>query len=135
MTTIEGRFTEERVAVGETELFLLKSGSGHPMLVLHGIEGHEGWLEFHQALAERATVYAPSHPGYGPTECPEWISEIRHQAVFYQWFLQSAEIESVDLVGIGMGGWIAAEMAVMCTDRIRNLVLVDPAGIKPQQGE
>src|ERR1043165_9447168 len=80
----------ERVAVGHTELYLLKGGQGRPCLVLHGIEGHEGWLSFHQALAEQRTVYAPSHPGYGHTPAPEWISSIQHQAVFYLWFLQAS---------------------------------------------
>jgi pimeloyl-ACP methyl ester carboxylesterase len=38
-------------------------------------------------------------------------------------------------VGIGIGGWIAAQMAVMCPQPIRHLVLVDAAGIRPQHGE
>jgi pimeloyl-ACP methyl ester carboxylesterase len=106
------------------------------MVVLHGVEGHEGWLAFHAALAEGATVYAPSHPGYGHTECPDWISSIPHQAVFYQWFLQEAFPNTVvDLVGTGMGGWIAAQMAIMGDARLGHLVLVDPAGIRPRDSE
>lgn len=135
MTTDTGRFTEERVEVAQTQLYLLKGGSGPPTLVLHGIEGHEGWLAFHEALAERATVYAPSHPGYGHTECPEWMSTIHHQAVFYHWYLQEAGLRSIDLVGVGVGGWIAAEMAVLCAEPLRHLVLVDAAGVRPEHGE
>ena len=56
--------------------------------MLHGVEGFEGWLPFHDALAEQATVYAPAHPGYGQTPCPAWVETIAHQAVFYHWFLQ-----------------------------------------------
>ncbi|HEX2279504.1 MAG TPA: alpha/beta hydrolase [Candidatus Tectomicrobia bacterium] len=41
----------------------------------------------------------------------------------------------MDLVGVGVGGWIAAQMAVMCTANLRSLVLVDAAGVRPQQGE
>ena len=37
----------------------------------------------------------------------------------------------MDVVGIGIGGWIAAQMAVMCPQHIRHLVLVDAAGIRP----
>ncbi len=130
-------YSTEQVPVGLTSLYVLRGGatSGRPCLVLHGIEGHEGWLSFHDALGEKATVYAPSHPGYGQTDCPEWISSVAHQAVFYNWFLESAGLESVDLVGIGVGGWIAAEMAVMSTTALRHLVLVDAAGPRPQQGE
>ena len=36
----------------------------------------------------------------------------------------------VDVVGIGIGGWIAAQMmAVMYPQHIRHLVLVDAAGV------
>ena len=58
--------------------------------MLHGVEGHEGWLAFHEALAEQGTVYAPAHPGYGQTERPAWMETIAHQAVFYHWYLQNA---------------------------------------------
>jgi pimeloyl-ACP methyl ester carboxylesterase len=132
-----GRYTTEHAPVAQTQLYLLKGGSGHPMVVLHGVEGHEGWLAFHEALAESATVYAPSHPGYGHTDCPPWISSIQHQSIFYHWFLQNAGLlqDAVDLVGIGVGGWIAAQMAVMSTQPLRHLVLVDAAGIRPEKSD
>jgi pimeloyl-ACP methyl ester carboxylesterase len=135
MTTATGQFTEEKIALAGTTLHLLRGGSGAPLLVLHGVEGFEGWLAFHDALAEHATVYTPSHPGYGQTPCPEWIETIPHQAVFYHWFLQQQALAPVDVVGIGIGGWIAAQMAVMCPHQLRHLVLVDAAGLRPEQGE
>jgi pimeloyl-ACP methyl ester carboxylesterase len=133
--TLDTRASVERVPVAGTELYLLKGGSGPACLVLHGIEGHEGWLTFHDALADSATVYAPSHPGYGHTDAPDWIRSVQHQAVFYHWFLQESGLRNVDLVGVGLGGWIAAEMAVMDASRLRRLVLVDPVGVRPEQAE
>jgi pimeloyl-ACP methyl ester carboxylesterase len=128
-------FTTERVLVGPTTLYLLKGGTGRPCLVLHGIEGNEGWLAFHECLAGQATVFAPSHPGYGHTDCPDWISSVPHQAVFYNWFLEAAGLTDVDLVGTGLGGWIAAQMAIMDSSRLRHLALVDAAGIRPHESE
>jgi pimeloyl-ACP methyl ester carboxylesterase len=135
MATTTGCFTEATVEVAQTSLYVLKGGSGRPLLVLHGVEGHEGWLALHAALAVHATVYAPAHPGYGQTPRPEWMETIAHQAVFYHWFLQEAGLQDVDLVGVGVGGWIAAQMAVMCDTPLRHLVLVDAAGVRPRQGE
>lgn len=135
MTTSTVPFTEQKVAVAGTELHLLTGGTGAPVVVLHGVEGFEGWLPFHDALAERATVYVPAHPGYGQTPCPEWMSTIAHQAVFYHWFLQQAGLGPVDLIGFGIGGWIAAQMAIMCPHHIRRLALVGAAGLRPQQAE
>ncbi len=127
--------SQETVQVGGTELYLVKDGSGPPCLFLHGIEGHEGWLSVHSALSTCASVIAPSHPGFGHTPAPEWITQIQHQAVFYNWFLQAAGLQNVNLVGVGLGGWIAAEMAVMDTSRLGHLVLVGAAGLRPRHGE
>jgi pimeloyl-ACP methyl ester carboxylesterase len=135
MTASTAQYSEERQAVAATELYLLKGGTGHPLLVLHGVEGHEGWLQFYDALAARVTVYAPAHPGFAQTPCPAWLESIVHQAVFYHWFLQEAALAPVDVVGIGIGGWIAAQMAVMCSHNLRHLILVDAAGIQPQQSQ
>ena len=126
---------EETVEVGETRLQLLRGGSGRPALVLHGIEGPEGWLEFHDRLSREHEVLAPAHPGFGESPRPAWMESISHQALFYEWFLRVAGIDKVDLVGFGIGGWIAAEMAAMNSDNLAHLVLVDAAGIKPQRGE
>ena len=127
--------SEEHIPVGQTQLYVLRGGSGRSTLVLHGIEGHEGWLDFHDRLATSNTVYAPSHPGYGHTPPPDWITSVPQQAVFYQWFLQDAGLRDVDLIGIGLGGWIAAEMAVMDTSRLSHLVLVNAFGVHPHSAE
>ena len=39
------------------------------------------------------------------------------------------------MVGLGFGGWIAAEMATMAPAAFRRLVLVGAMGIKPERGE
>ena len=42
---------------------------------------------------------------------------------------------SVTLIGLGFGGWIAAEMATMAPRALRRLVLVGAMGLKPERGE
>jgi pimeloyl-ACP methyl ester carboxylesterase len=135
MVTQAREFETQQVQVGQTQLYLLEGGAGPPCLVLHGFEGHEGWLDMHSQLAEGMRVYAPSHPGYGHTQAPPWISSVLHQAVFYNWFLQEAGLSDVTLVGANVGGWIASYMAIMCPERLKRLVLVAPAGIKPERDE
>ena len=39
------------------------------------------------------------------------------------------------MVGLGFGGWIAAELAMMCHHAISHLVLVNAMGFQPREGE
>jgi pimeloyl-ACP methyl ester carboxylesterase len=56
-------------------------------------------------------------------------------AVVYQWLLSDVGLSEVTLVGLGFGGWIAAEMATMAPRSFKQLVLVGPMGVKPPKGE
>src|SRR4029079_2213298 len=76
-------YHEEQVELAGTSVQLLKGGSGLPILVLPGLEGPEGWLDFHEALAQHATVYAPTHPGFNGTARPSWMETVPHMAAFY----------------------------------------------------
>jgi pimeloyl-ACP methyl ester carboxylesterase len=81
-------------------------------------------------LAERFTVYLPSHPGHGGSPPAEWIEHISDLAFLYLDFLDAEGLERVHLVGSSFGGWIAAEMATMASHRLVSLVLIAPVGIK-----
>ena len=128
-------FTEEFVDVGGSRVQILKGGSGEPLLLLHGARGNSGWLRYVQALADRFTVYAPSHPGFGSSDRPEWMETMPDLASFYTWFLEEQGLEGVRAIGFSMGGWLAAEIAVNCRHAFSKLMLVDAAGVKPLQGE
>jgi pimeloyl-ACP methyl ester carboxylesterase len=126
---------EEFVEVGGAKIHLLRGGEGPPLLYLHSIEGNLGWLPWMDRVAESATVYAPTHPGFGTSERPELLESVPDMARFYLWMIQELELEDVSLVGHFLGGWIAAEMATMSPGVLRRLVLVDAAGVRPDAGE
>ena len=128
-------WSEETIEVAGTKVHFQKGGSGNPVVVLHSVEGNLGWLPYLNDLSNDATVYAPTHPGFGTSERPEWLETVSDLARFYLWMFQVLGLEKVSLVGHFLGGWIAAEMAVMCPQVLDKLVLVDAAGIKPREGE
>jgi pimeloyl-ACP methyl ester carboxylesterase len=116
--------------VGGATLQVYRGGQGPTLLVLHDCEVMTEWQPFHTALAARFTVLAPSHPGFGGSERPETIDSIDDVAYLYLDLIASLGLQSVDILGLGLGGWIAAEMAVRCSHSLRHLVLADAVGIK-----
>ena len=113
-----------------TAVHLFEGGAGPALLFLHGAGGAGRWLPFQERLAERFTIYFPSHPGHGGSPAAEWIEHISDLAFHYLDLLDDLGLERVHLVGASFGGWIAAEIAVMASHRLRSLVLIDPVGIK-----
>ena len=131
----ENNNSEGYVEVAGAKVHLPSHGEGAAILSLHSIEGNLGFLPYLNALAQSARVYAPTHPGYGTSERPEWLETISDLSRFYLWMLQELELDKVHLIGGFLGGWIAAEMAVMCPQALHSLTLIGAAGVRPSEGE
>ena len=129
----------DTIDVGGTALHVTRGGDGPPVLVLHHDIGSPKTLPFYDALAERFMVIRPSHPGYDGSPRPEWMRGVRDIAVVYQALLaedaRTRAPGAVAVVGLGFGGWIAAEMATMAPRAFCSLVLVGAMGLKPERGE
>ena len=121
--------TQTTVDVGGTRIGLMRGGSGSPLLFLHGASGAGTWLPFMEKLSRRFDVLVPEHPGYGGSDTPSWLDTIHDMAYFYLDFLKAMQLDRVHLVGLSIGGWIAAELAVRSTARLATLTLVSAAGI------
>ncbi|OGA76337.1 MAG: alpha/beta hydrolase [Betaproteobacteria bacterium RIFCSPLOWO2_12_FULL_65_14] len=122
-------FKQSFIEVDGCKVNLRRGGSGEPLLFLHGASGAPVIMPFMEKLAARFDVLVPEHPGYGLSDEPEWLENIHDAAYFYLDFLRALDLKNLTLVGSSMGGWIAMEIAVRDTSRIRSLVLVSPAGI------
>jgi pimeloyl-ACP methyl ester carboxylesterase len=109
---------------------MIRRGSGRPLLFLHpeiGLSADEPVID---GLARQSTVIAPSHPGFGHSEVPGWMTTVEDLSYFYLDMLDALDLDDVVLVGVAFGGWIAAELAVKQPRRVSRLVLANPAGIK-----
>lgn len=127
-------WTEEKVRLAQGEVRLMKGGSGDPLVVLSRDNGFPGWQAFHESLAAKFTVHVPTHPGFGRFNDEEWtwMGTVRDLAIAHGHLLDSLGLSSVTVVGLGFGGWLAAELATMRPQSFERMVLVSPMGIQPQ---
>jgi pimeloyl-ACP methyl ester carboxylesterase len=128
-------WTDSSAAIAGTKIHVSRGGSGPTLLVLHHDIGTLDRLPFYDMLAENFDVLIPHHPGWGQSERPQWLRNPRDIAAMHQWLLAALGVRGVSLVGLGFGGWIAAEMASLAPTAFSRLVLVGAAGIKPPEGE
>jgi pimeloyl-ACP methyl ester carboxylesterase len=126
---------EQTISVGGIDVHTWVGGQGEPLLVLHGAGGNRGFTRALTALADRYSVWAPTHPGFGRSGDAEWMEGVDDLARFYLWFIDAARLGRPHVLGHSIGGWTAAEMAVMSPGSLGRLVLVAPAGLKPESGE
>ena len=119
-----------RLTASGIELEVVRRGSGHPILVLHGFQTVDPEARFVGLLARHGEVIAPSGPGFGHSPRPKDFDTVYDLVHLYLEVLDNLPGEKATLVGFSFGGWLAAELAVACSHRIGKLVLVDPVGIK-----
>jgi pimeloyl-ACP methyl ester carboxylesterase len=106
----------------------LCSGSGPPLILLHGLLGYSfSWRFAIPTLAQLATVYAVDMPGAGFSEHPPDLDcSLRASAQRLLHFLDAIGLESCDLLGTSHGGAVAMMAAAIAPQRIRRLILVNP---------
>jgi pimeloyl-ACP methyl ester carboxylesterase len=118
--------------LGSVELTVETRGEGQPFLVLHGGAGPQSMARFSQLLAERDhnLVLTPTHPGFGGTPRPEELTSIGGLARVYRELLVDLDVTDVTVIGNSIGGWIAAELALLNSPRVSDLILLDAVGIQ-----
>jgi pimeloyl-ACP methyl ester carboxylesterase len=109
---------------------VIERGEGRPLLFLHPGIGIEPKAPVLDALAAKARLIAPSHPGFGTSELAPSMTTVEDLSYFYLDLMDALDLRDALVVGVGFGAWIAAATAVKSTARMSRLVLANPVGIK-----
>jgi len=104
------------------------SGSGEPVVLLHGIGGELCvWEPVLAELSGQREVVAVDLPGFGESPALDVEPTPVALAEAVSSFLSSAGVDRPHVVGNSLGGWVALEMARR--GRARSVVGLCPAGL------
>lgn len=124
--------TERRIQVAGVSTSVLEAGEGAPVVLLHGQGAFaESWGRVIPALAERHQVIAPDLPGLGRSTLAAGRLDGASVVAWLDELIGETCKEPPTLVGISLGGTVAAHYGVGHGARARSIVLIDSGSLGP----
>ena len=107
-----------------TEIYYEDTGEGPPLLLLHGLtSNHAMFFREIAFFKKNYRVIAPDSRGHGYSEKPESY-DLKDHIQDTIALLNYLQLESVYIIGVSMGSYIAQGVAVEEPERVKKLVLV-----------
>ena len=131
--------TERTVRVNGKDIFLADTGTGPPVVLLHGggpgASGLSNYSRNVKPLAQQFRVIVPDMPGYGrSTKGVDGSDPFGYLADHIRGMLDELGIDRAHLVGNSYGGSCALRLALDTPHRVDRLVLMGPGGIGTTRG-
>jgi pimeloyl-ACP methyl ester carboxylesterase len=109
----------------------LESGSGCPLLLLHGFMANANyWLPFTEILGSKYRCLAPDLLGFGDSSQPKIDYNLAVQVDFIHNFIVQLNLKRVVIMGHSFGSWVGAAYALQYPEVVKSLILTAPAGIR-----
>ena len=121
---------EHMIDVRGRRVRVAQAGEGAPLVYLHGAGDLGDWGPELSLLARDFTVYRPDHPGFNQSDDDPSVDSVLDLAFSYLDLFDCLGLDRPSLVGVSLGGWIAAQIAVLDPGRAAKLVLVGAAGLR-----
>jgi pimeloyl-ACP methyl ester carboxylesterase len=122
--------TDRRLDLAGISTSLLEGGEGPPIVLLHGQGGFAAhWVRVIPHLAGTHRVVAPDLPGLGESEVRVGRLDVPGLVEWLGGLIAQTCREPPTLVGISVGGALAARFAITYGDRVRRIVLVGSGGL------
>lgn len=121
------------LSVQGTRLRLLDTGTGPPVVFVHGLSASlYSWrYQLEPVLAAGYRVIAYDNRGFGWSDRPDHGYGNAAYGELLAGLLDSLHVSDAVIVGHSMGAAIAGEFALAHGQRVRGLVLMGPAGVGP----
>jgi pimeloyl-ACP methyl ester carboxylesterase len=122
--------TERRLDLAGVSTSVLEGGEGPPIVLLHGQGGFAAhWVQVIPHLVGSHRVVTPDLPGLGQSEVRAGRLDAPGLVAWLGELIAQTCTEPPSLVGISLGGALAARFAVKHGDRVRRVVLVNSGGL------
>jgi len=106
------------------------SGKGQPIVLLHCWNGNRSfWSEQISFLSQSYKVLALDFPGHGKSAVPEESLTVKKLADAVHEVMYKLHLSPAVVVGHSMGGMVAQQLCVSCSEDVRGLVLVATHGV------
>jgi pimeloyl-ACP methyl ester carboxylesterase len=125
---------EHSVVVDGLRIHIVESGSGKPLLLLHGLGGPQMWERVIGPLSATFRVIVPDLPGFADSQCGSVPYSTDHFAEFIVQLLDTLELATATIAGISYGAQIAVSCAYRFPQRTDRLVLIAATGLSAQRG-
>lgn len=108
-------------------------GSKSPLFCLHGWgQSHQNMEPLASLLKSDCAPYLFDLPGFGQSPPPDTVWSADDYADHFIAFMDANKIESASFLGHSFGGKISMSLAELYPDRIKQLILLAPSGLKPR---
>lgn len=120
---------ERTVQVNGQPCRVWEAGQGEPLGYLAGLGGLPRWSPLLERLAAKRRVIVPSLPGFPGGLGHDALDSHLDWLVATRDLLNAAGLTDCDLVGVSVGGALAADVAAVWPHKVRRLALLGPFGL------
>jgi pimeloyl-ACP methyl ester carboxylesterase len=126
------KFERETHVINGVKTVVYTAGHGEPVVFFHG-GGTVGGFDFAEPWTSKFRVIVPYHPGFGESGDEPSYTSLQDYVMHYLELFDVLKLDRFSLVGLSLGGQLAALFASQHGHRLKKLALIAPVGmIDPQ---
>jgi pimeloyl-ACP methyl ester carboxylesterase len=126
------KFERETHVINGVKTVVYTAGHGEPVVFFHGGGTVDGF-DFAEPWTSKFRVIVPYHPGFGESGDEPSYTSLQDYVMHYLELFDVLKLDRFSLVGLSLGGQLAALFASQHGHRLKKLALIAPVGmIDPQ---
>jgi pimeloyl-ACP methyl ester carboxylesterase len=122
------KFKRDEITVDGVKTVVHSAGSGEPVVFFHGAGTIDGF-DFAEPWTEKFRVIVPYHPGFGESGDDATFTSLHDYVMHYLELFDVLKLDTFKLVGLSLGGYLAAKFCSEHGQRVKKLALIAPAGL------